>query len=95
MTSISTTQEATGDDPLKRLNILLMSGVLQMLGVAAALRVSMEDLALICLRKKELGDREPLVRQMLEDYTIAMNDVNMRWRAAQSIDDSERDTIPY
>lgn len=70
------------DDPLKRLNILMLSGVLQPLSVAAALRLTEPHLTAICARAVEIDDEDmSLIRTLIDDYAIAFKDVNMSWRA--------------
>lgn len=66
-------------DPLKRLNILLLSGVLQHVSVAAALGLTMDEFARVCLRQRTLSRAEESeIAELVDQYGLAMNDVNVR-----------------
>lgn len=69
-----------GDGPIQRLNLLFLSGVLEQLSVAWALQLTPDEMALMSLRQIPMGEREPIIRELLEDYSRAMNDVNLHWR---------------
>jgi hypothetical protein len=69
------------DDALKRLNILILSGVLSPVSVAAALRMTEIEWARMTTRAVPLTEgQSSALQQLLDDYTAAMNDVGMRWR---------------
>lgn len=67
------------DDPIKRLNVLMLSGMLRPESAAAALGMSMEEFVGFTLRTIDDPNTVELLREVLADYAKALEQTSTLW----------------